>query len=651
MATYIGKSLGHRGTKAAVVGALGIDLLRYLPVFGIGEGGALTINESADDLAEFLDEIFYLGVASNPHILPTTEPSIPWVQVETGVVPREHWARIPIVDRHQAILNVWRRAIADGRMKDALAALNYLKGTWFTINVPVLRLLEKIVLPSLPPAPSSDMTPGEKWRAKKRLSQARAQQSKWLTALKVAQHLADQPRFRVEQRLDFRGRLIPLPHFNYTREDMVRALYLFADGERIGLDGILWLKAYVAACADGNTWSNNKKPSRLSHDDRIAWTNANLERLYRIGRALIDGAELLDDDLPMAGDPYSFAAACIELAQAVGEGPEFKPRPNFITRLPLSYDGTCNGMQHFCALTRAEQGRYVNLIPSGHVEDFYSHVAAVVYETCSDLMQGPDDRAIVKPGCMTYFYGSKPGWTIIETKKDRKARRVREKATGKKERRVGRWVAYGMTEQVAEILRERGQKAKGAHRLAKAILAAIETLVPSAKEVRAFLERITELYADAGKQFRWVTACGLPVLNYYLKQIIKPVNSRVADKRVRMNRVVGETAEVRKRKAIQAVAPNFIHSCDGAHLCLVTLAAEAEGIRMVTVHDSYACLAPRARRFNEILKQQFIRTHEFDWFGAVLERARLDLPGVDLPSKPKFGTMDLNQIINACPFR
>jgi hypothetical protein len=84
---------------------------------------------------------------------------------------------------------------------------------------------------------------------------------------------------------------------------------------------------------------------------------------------------------------------------------------------------------------------------------------------------------------------------------------------------------------------------------------------------------------------------------------------------------------------------------------LVTLAVEAEGIRLVTVHDSYVCLAPRAGRFNQVLKEQFIRIHEFDWFGAVLNRARRDLPGVDLPFKPAFGTMDLNQILNACPFR
>ena len=112
-----------------------------------------------------------------------------------------------------------------------------------------------------------------------------------------------------------------------------RGLFLFANGAPIGEEGLRWLKAHVAGQADGNTWSTNPKPSKLDFDRRIAWTDANIARLTDIGRALLDDAPLARDDLP--GDdesPYQFAAACVELVQALDAGPDY------ITRLPLQHE-------------------------------------------------------------------------------------------------------------------------------------------------------------------------------------------------------------------------------------------------------------------------------------------------------------------------
>ena len=73
-------------------------------------------------------------------------------------------------------------------------------------------------------------------------------------------------RFYVPLNIDFRGRIYPIPHFNFTRDDRVRGLFLFADGKPIGEEGLLWLKAHVAARADGVAWSDHTGP-RLSELD------------------------------------------------------------------------------------------------------------------------------------------------------------------------------------------------------------------------------------------------------------------------------------------------------------------------------------------------------------------------------------------------
>jgi DNA-directed RNA polymerase len=132
---------------------------------------------------------------------------------------------------------------------------------------------------------------------------------------------------------------------------------LFADGEPIGEEGLKWLKAHIAGAAGGDQ-------RKLGHYDRIKWTEDNLERLCDVGRAVLrrDDPATIDRDLPK--DRYQFLAACVELAQAIDTGPTFK------TRLPLMFDGSCSGLQHLCAMTRAEEGRLVNLSDAFEPEDF-----------------------------------------------------------------------------------------------------------------------------------------------------------------------------------------------------------------------------------------------------------------------------------------
>ncbi len=53
-----------------------------------------------------------------------------------------------------------------------------------------------------------------------------------------------------------------------------------------------------------------------------------------------------------ADDPWQALATCQELVKALDSGaPE-----NYLSGLPIHQDGSCNGLQHYAALGREEEG-------------------------------------------------------------------------------------------------------------------------------------------------------------------------------------------------------------------------------------------------------------------------------------------------------
>src|SRR5262245_30093091 len=178
-------------------------------------------------------------------------------------------------------------------MQPVLDAINLLQRVAFTINQPVLDFILKNYKT---PAPDGLKPPV--WQQKKfqEWQEATAARVMFHRDMVTAEAMACVERFWVPLNIDFRGRVYGIPHFNFQRDDHIRALFLFADGAPIGEDGLKWLKAHVARTAKGNKWSDVKKPGKFDFDGRVAWTDANLPTLRRIGEAVLNG----DDPATMA---------------------------------------------------------------------------------------------------------------------------------------------------------------------------------------------------------------------------------------------------------------------------------------------------------------------------------------------------------------
>ena len=362
----IGLDLIERQPVAARhrLGVWGINLLLDLPIFAMVDG-ALTLLVT-DGVTDLWADTVARAVVGHPLLSPRFVAPEPWTQVRRGALPSSHWARLSLVGHtHPSVENALRYAISRGQMRPALNAISSLQATRFAINKPLLDWVEKHQAPPSPDASSS----------RKRRREAIVKREAFELDMTIARWCADQGLFFVMLRFDFRGRIYGIPHFNFQREDHVRGLITFADAEPIGAEGTLSLKAHVAAKADGNGWSDTKKPNKLNFEKRVAWTDDNIEQIRRIAEAVRRGAPI--SGLPE--EPVQFLAACLELVEALDVGPSFR------TRLPLTFDGSCNAMQHLCAMTRAPEGRLVNLTPSEDGEDFYGLIAQRVYDNYPEL--------------------------------------------------------------------------------------------------------------------------------------------------------------------------------------------------------------------------------------------------------------------------
>jgi DNA-directed RNA polymerase len=321
--------------------------------------------------------------------------------------------------------------------------------------------------------------------------------------------------------MDSRGRLVPIPWLNFIRDDHVRSLFFFANGEPINDDGVIWLKQFVARLADGNRFSDEPKPSRLDLDGRVGWTERNLLKVIDIGAAVLYGDTPSLEDID---DRFQFAAACAELVGVIEAAGD---RSDFITRLPIQFDASCSGLQNLCAMVRADEGKYVNLgppppdhcvydvmpgtplsdthfVPGKLVYlgpemslDIYTLVQAEVHvdhPEFGDIVH-PLERKLAKTPVMTKFYG-------CGLKK--MAKQIDE-------------ALLGLDDPSAQSFRTDDKQEE----LAKAISAAIKRIAPKATELFEWLQELATICAKHEVLLRWTTPLGFIVINEYHPSITR----------------------------------------------------------------------------------------------------------------------------------
>jgi DNA-directed RNA polymerase len=301
----------------------------------------------------------------------------------------------------------------------------------------------------------------------------------------------------------------------------------------------------------------------------------------------------------------------------------------FVSRLPVSLDGTCNGLQNFSALLRDEVGgKAVNLIDGPKPNDIYADVARRATELLYSMpasrlrdawLAHGLNRKVTKRTTMTLPYGcTRYACSEFIAKDYLEVERPKEIALGD----------YG----------------EAANFLSHVVWAAIGDVVIKAREAMEWLQGWATHAAKNGHRVQWTSPSGLRVTSEYEKERRKEVKS-VAFK-TRITLYAPEHGKMDVRRIANAVAPNYVHSLDAAHLARVVNAAHKHGMTIAAIHDDFGVHAADTAAFGRIVREEFIRMYSDP---AASLQALADATGYDVPP-PAPGMLDLNNIAESTYF-
>jgi Mitochondrial DNA-directed RNA polymerase len=458
------------------------------------------------------------------------------------------------------------------------------------------------------------------WRKRKAMyyaSKARANSSVVSCANKmaVAQKFVGEEAIYFPHQLDFRGRIYPLASYlNPQGDDMARGLLQFAQGKPLGARGAYWLKVHIA-----NLFGVDK----VSFEERVAWVDKCAEHLLQCAVQPLDC-----EWWTTADSPWQALAACFEFAGYMVQGEDY------VSHLPIAMDGSCSGLQHFSAMLLDEEGgRQVNLVPSDKPADIYTKVAQRAQSVCDTSTNddyrhwrgGKVNRKIAKQPTMTYCYSA---------------------------------TQFGMAAQIGDAVRKLGvEYLEGVEdirsetvKMAKLIRESIRDTVKAAAHAMDFLREVAVAAAEKGLPIRWTAPSGLPVIQEYKTPIGKHVNVMYQGVRLRLI-VQKEGTQIDKKRQAAGVAPNFVHSCDSAHLMgTVNLGVANELLDWACIHDSFGVHAADVDTLHACIRESFIEQYTPDvlrrFRDEVVEQLQQTAPELieGLADVPPRGTLDLGAI-------
>ncbi|MDR6624337.1 DNA-directed RNA polymerase [Caulobacter segnis] len=482
--------------------------------------------------------------------------------------------------------------------------------------------------------------------------------------LAIAQKYAEEPALFFPYTLDFRGRAYPATSFLQPQGcDYQKALLRFSVGKPVGEQGAAWLAIHGANLM-GRDPITNLNLGKLPLQARIDWVFANEARILAAA-----ANPKVSDWWAKAGGPWQFLAFCHEWAGYAREGGSFR------SHLPVALDGSCNGLQHFSAMLRDEVGgAAVNLVPHPLPADIYGMVrdralTQVEADARCEMLAAPDvpkdeaGRNIDSPELQAARkrnadIAAARAW-VASGQLDRELckRPVMTMPYGSK--------VFGIKDQIMEEIRRRGvllvdpatgEAGDGWNEcgyMAKVIWQALGSVVVKAREAMDWLQTCAGLAAAEQQPINWVTPDGFWVQQDYRETHSRRVKSQVAGA-IFWPRLAEESPTVSRLRQQNGVAPNFVHSMDGAAMRLCVITAMDMGIAsFAMIHDSYATHAADTGALYACIRSSFIdmysRHDVLKDFRVQLESQLSVESAGHIPTPPRPGTLDLAGVAS-CDF-
>lgn len=633
---------------------LGLKLIElFIGATGIAEIGRDTISQNNTPLVlkatPATQEWFQGAHAHNELLSPVYRPMVvpprKWIGPTNGgyLKPRPQLARL-IHSRVPGFQDEASKPEVVEQMAPVYRALNGVQETAWRINKEVLKVMTQLfgegsTLGGLPPAEDAPLPPrpanyeddpeaAQQWRRAAghvhEINAGRA--SKWQAAasyIRTATEFAEFPAIYFPHFLDWRGRLYPLPSYLTPQgDDRCRGLLEFAAGEPLGEGGGYWLAVHVA-----NVWGFDKAP----FDERVQWVMDHEAAIMDSAMDPLDGERFW----ATAGDPWQALASSREWLGYKLQGADY------VSHLPISMDGTCNGLQHLSAMLRDPiGGAEVNLVPRDRPGDIYTAVAKVVQQRVGAMaIEGGEDaqdaarwvgkvsRKVVKRPVMTLPYG------------------------------VSR---FGMADQIKAVLDEaltagepilEGDTHKAAAWLSVPVYEACGEVVVAARSAMDWLQALARVAAEADKPLAWTTPVGMLCHQAYPKVSSKKVNTLVGSTRYQVRVLEDVEGTIDRRRMANGISPNFVHSMDAAHLVDSVNRLMDQGITSFgMIHDSYATHACHIETLHETIRQSFVSLYSANRLEEFRTQIMDQLPEelrAQIPEVPPMGSLDINAVLES----
>lgn len=614
------------------------------------------------------------GIA--PVYQPCVVPPKPW----TGVIGGGYWAKgrrpLPLIRLGS------KSALAryeDVYMPEVYDAVNIIQNTPWKVNKKVLdvvNMVEKLNntpiddIPQMEPLKPEDYAgeTEEELKAWKKAAagiyrREKARQSRRLSLSFIVNQANKFSQFKAiwfPYNMDWRGRVYAVPMFNPQGNDMQKGLLTLAVGKPIGADGFKWLKVHGANCAGID---------KVTFEERIKWVEDNHDNIMATAKAPMDSIEWWGK----LDSPFCFLAFCFEYAGVMHHGLSYS------CSLPIAFDGSCSGIQHFSAMLRDHIGGHaVNLTPSGKVQDIYRIVSDRIEEELKVLLVNGTDNEMVthedkKTGEITerLKLGTRElarQWLTYGMSRKVTKRSVMTLAYGSKE--------YGFADQVYEdIVMPAIDSGSGAmftepsqasRFMAKMIWEAVSVTVVAAVDAMKWLQGAAKLLAAEVKDKKtgeilkpclpvhWVTPDGFPVWQEYRKKDTTRLNLMfLGSFNLQPTVNKGTKKELDKHKQESGISPNFVHSQDGSHLrkTVVHTHRKYGVMSFAVIHDSFGTIPADAEYLFRGVRETMVETYRdndvlldfYEQFEYQLHESQRD----KLPELPKKGKLNIEDILSS----
>lgn len=456
--------------------------------------------------------------------------------------------------------------------------------------------------------------------------------------------------------LDFRGRIYAVPiALNPQGNDLCKGLLTFSNGKAIGERGFYWLKIHGANCAGED---------KIAFDDRIKWVHDNESMIIACATDPYNNQQWAGMD-----SPFMFLAFCFEYYEVKINGLEYR------SSLPLSFDGSNSGAQHFSAMLRDDVGaQAVNLLPSDKPQDIYQIVADKVIEKLQEDVQKETSNKVenIKDNDGSIYERIRYGQTALANQW------LRFGVTRQVTKRPVMTVVYsatkyGFSDQIMEdTVRPAIDCGKGymfveprqacqymadliwtvCHEVITAAMNAMEWLKAAAKLLAREVKEGDAVVKETLPVF-WVTPDGFPVWQCYYKQKKVSISTLIHGKCTRAKVSEDDTSSINPNKQASGVAPNFVHSMDASHLRMTV--NHAKNKYSVTafslVHDSFGTCAADAEYLFISIREAFVDMYKnndviqdfYYQFESQLHESQLE----DMPMIPSKGTFNIELILKS----